>query len=457
MILQAKKADLDNLSKEELIDRYLKLQDEYFKGKAAREKSKNPKKNSRNSSVAPSQDPYRGRRSTSLREKGSKPLGGQPGHKGATLEPKAIPDIEIRHIPLYCKCCGNDLSEIEEKLEERRQVVDIPPLALVYTEHQLYSKKCSCGEVVKSDFPQGVNTRIQYGSRVAALVAYLSARQYVSYNRISEFFADVFSHPISEGGIQKLLNRIKERAQPVYERIRENISTSACVGGDETGTKINAGKNGKGWFWTWQDRLNTFITASFNRGYQTVEECFPDGLPLGALVSDCWSAQLKTEARAHQLCMAHLLRDLKYLISLSQNKWPIKIQSLFYDAIELKRKMNPEDYYPSNPKVAKLHNRLEHLLSNPPKSKKRDLLKFYNRLEKHKDKLFPFLSHQEIPPDNNASERAIRNVKVKQKVSGQFHSMEGAQTFAIIRSVIDTCIKRGNNVLESLTAIAQWG
>lgn len=457
MILQAKKVELDNLSKDELVKRYLKLQDEYFKAKAEKEKSKKAGKNSRNSSVAPSQDPYRSMRKRSLRVKSGKPSGGQPGHRGATLEPQTTPDIEIKHIPWYCRCCGNDLREVEGKLEECRQVVDIPKLELIYTEHQLYSKKCSCGKLVKSDFPRGVNARIQYGSKVMGLVAYLSVRQYISYNRISEFFTDVFSHPLSEGGIQRLLKRIGQRSALVYRRIQDNISSSDCVGADETGARIMGGKNGKGWFWTWQDKSNTFIVASFGRGYQTVLDYFPDGFQNAALVSDCWSAHLKTKARIHQLCIAHLLRDLKYLISLSKNKWPIKIRKLFLEAIEIKRQMSPQDYSRENPKVLKLQNRLDRLLKNHPKSKNPNLIRFFNRLEKHKDKLFPFLFYEQIPPDNNASERAIRNIKVKQKVSGWFRSMDGAQTFAIIRSVIDTSIKRGNNVIESLNYTAQWG
>ncbi|MCF6307029.1 MAG: transposase, partial [Flavobacteriaceae bacterium] len=63
---------------------------------------------------------------------------------------------------------------------------------------------------------------------------------------------------------------------------------------------------------------------------------------------------------------------------------------------------------------------------------------------------------ENVPPDNNASERAIRNVKVKQKISGQFKIQKSAQNFAKIRSVIDTTIKNGMNVLESLSLIAKF-
>jgi transposase len=74
---------------------------------------------------------------------------------------------------------------------------------------------------------------------------------------------------------------------------------------------------------------------------------------------------------------------------------------------------------------------------------------------RYKDYLFTFLYHPDVPPDNNASERAIRNLKVKQKISGQFKSSFGAQCFAMIRSITDTCLKNDQNVLNALKLIAQ--
>ena len=75
---------------------------------------------------------------------------------------------------------------------------------------------------------------------------------------------------------------------------------------------------------------------------------------------------------------------------------------------------------------------------------------------KYKPFIFTFLHFNDVPPDNNGSERAIRNVKVKLKVSGQFKSDHGADTFAVLRSVIDTAIKNGQNALQALTAIANY-
>ena len=79
------------------------------------------------------------------------------------------------------------------------------------------------------------------------------------------------------------------------------------MGSDETGTNVN---NKKYWTWTWQTETETFITVSPSRGFATIDNTFPQGFPKAVLVSDSLSTQLKTTAYKHQLCLAHLLREL---------------------------------------------------------------------------------------------------------------------------------------------------
>jgi transposase len=98
---------------------------------------------------------------------------------------------------------------------------------------------------------------------------------------------------------------------------------------------------------------------------------------------------------------------------------------------------------------------LQELLDRPPDIKDKELHTFYKRMRRERQQLFTFLFIENVPSDNNASERAIRNVKVKQKISGQFKTERTAKNFAKIRSVIDTSIKNGMNVVEALTLIAK--
>ncbi|MDR3140828.1 MAG: transposase, partial [Tannerellaceae bacterium] len=167
-------------------------------------------------------------------------------------------------------------------------------------------------------------------------------------------------------------------------------------------------------------------------------------------------SQLKTKAKAHQLCTAHLLRELLNFEKSLHDAWSVGMKELFYRAIALKRAMLTEDYQNPPEEVAKLNEELDVLLSVDASGFHRKEQAFINRLQKHRQSIFTFLPYPNVPPDNNGSERAIRNVKVKTKVSGQFRNTEGkgADRFARIRSVIDTTIKNGQDVFTALKCLA---
>ena len=406
---------------------------------------KNPK-NSNNSSIPPSKDENRIKGNRSLREKSGKKSGGQPGHKGSTLSMVSTPDHIVLHIPEVCNRCGNNLSGIEPVLTGKRQVVDIPPIQAVYTQHETYQKQCNCGCISNGVFPDHIKAPIQYGSSVANLAAYFSARQYIPFKRSAEIFKDLFNISLSEGTIANLLDDVAEKLQPSYSQIRLNIENAGFVGGDETGCVFDGLK---GWLWIWQNKLNTFIAATMSRGEKEREKFFPNGFPNAILNSDAYAVHLSTQCKAHQLCLAHLMREINYFIELYPfNPWPQDIKDLFKKAIALESKMTLHQYNDHCPERDKIEEICTKLLKKAPASSGK-LLTFFKRLVKNRRSLFTFLYYPEVLPDNNGSERGIRNVKVKQKVSGQFKSIDSAQNFAVIRSVIDTWLKRGLKILES--------
>ena len=417
-------------------------------------KYENPK-NSRNSSIPPSKDENRPKRNNSLRKKTGLKPGGQKGHKGKTLMVSDSPDIIKEILPDYCNKCGKDLSDIESMLYKKRQVIDIPPIKPIITEYQTFSRTCSCGCTSKSDFPTGVTTPVSYGGNVQSLVAYLHARQFIPYKRMKEMLNDLFGLSISQGGIEQLLNHFCKTNMGLYNKILDGVEKSRVVGGDETGCKVNGDK---WWFWTWQTATLTFIMASANRGKRTIDSVLKKGLPKSILVSDRWNPQLNTTAKEHQLCLAHLLRDMIYLNQLYKDSWTKAFKALLLDSITLNKTMGAADY--NNPKFEKreqIINRFEQLLvSFNENIKYKKLNSFVKRITKLKKSVFVFLYHQDVPPDNNASERAVRNIKVKQKISGQFKSPEGAKRFAIIRSIIDTLTKNNLNVLGALNTFANF-
>lgn len=285
------------------------------------------------------------------------------------------------------------------------------------------------------------------------MIGYQSVYQYTPFKRLSQLFKHCFNLPISEGSIDNILKRLSVKAQPIYQaihaqipRLPEDRENSTQVGGDETGAKINGQK---GWIWTWKNVSTTFIAASFNRKYETIQKLFPNGFVNAILGSDRCVPQLKTHAKGHQLCTSHLPRDLKYLIELEKSKWADSIKQLLLKAMELKRQC--AEYARDNPAVVEIENQLDVLLAKPLEKSK--TLTFQKAMLKNRGYIFTFLYYDEVPPDNNGLERAIRTIKVKQKVSGQFKT--GQNYFCILRSVIDTCIKNKVDVFESLKFIAQ--
>jgi transposase len=408
-------------------------------------------KTSKNSHNPPSSD--KTRKNQSLREKSGKPVGGQKGHKGHTLKMVDTNVVVEPLVPSYCAACGASLSDKPLALQSRRQVIDIPPIIPVVTEYQSFGARCDCGHHQCGAFPPGVTNHVQYGPNIQGLVVYQSCYQFLPFHRLSDFFKKVCHVNISKGTLENMLRRSASKAQPVYQKLQQCIAISLFVGSDETGYRLN-GK--KGWFWVWQNTLVTFIVAATSRSKQVIAEYFPNGLPNATLCSDRLAAQLSTLAKSSQLCLAHLLRDLNFLIERQESDWPQQFKTLLKKAIELKQKAVKHEK--NDPQTIILEQQLDHLLSDEQyqmlikePEKHKNAITFFKQMQKFRSNIFPFLYDQLVPFDNNASERAIRMIKVKTKISGQFKSLH--QEFAILRSVIDTTIKNGKSVYEAIQAL----
>ena len=412
-------------------------------------------KNGRKSdtSSTPSSQDYGRSNKFNLREKSGKKSGGQPGHKGSTLKMSEMPDEIVEHISRYCKHCGEEFnSETDFKLHKRKQEIIIPLIKPKTVEHQSFICTCSkCGTQTISDLPSHLNANVQYGKNIQSLITYLSAYQYLPSGRIKSFMKDIMDISLSEGTIYNIIESMSNKAIPAYKSIQEKLSISKVVGGDETGIKID-GK--KAWFWVFQNALYTFIKATYSRGYQSITETFSDGFPMSVYISDSLAAQLKTKTLAKQLCLAHLMRELKNFEQTFNSEWASKLKQLFKETIEYKKQIIDDDYSGANQNVKVFENRLSELLKIDYSNEHQKIRAFIKRLIKNRDSILTFLYHLEVPPDNNGSEKAIRNAKVKMKISNQFKNIDFANHYAVIRSVIDTSIKNSQNVFDMLTCLA---
>lgn len=407
-----------------------------------------PRKDSHNSNLPPSKElPLSEfiRKTKSLR-KSSSSRGGQQGHEGYNLDFLA-PDAIVPLVPCYCSHCHSLLSS-DALLHEVRQCIDIPPIRKHVTEYRQYSKQCTCGHLTLCPFPDGVTSHAVYGSGVEQLVSYFSVYHYLPFQRLRELLGDVFDIKLSTGTIHNILKRMRLRSEKAYEKIRQLLGSSPVVGADETGTAINGRIY---WSWVWQTPRMSYIHVDNARGRDAIRRVIPQGLPHSTLVTDCFTPYfLYTNAKNHQICIAHLLRELQYLGEYySDQNWSARFSKMLCRGLSMaKEGYSQEDWK----QLIKQH---QELLKEEICNVHQKLRSFQQRMIKRKECLFNFLKIPDVPPDNNASERDIRGFKVKLKIAGCFRSVDGAQAFAILQSIIKTAKKNGTTPFEAMRCVAQ--
>lgn len=437
----------ENLSLNRNIDKLLKENRELRK---RLEKYENPPKDSGNSGTPPSKEPVRSeieRRTKSLRKKSDNPVGGQPGHEGTTRKMVAVPD-EIESVSSqFCTQCGRDLSDIEGELDYVTQDIDLPRIRPIYRERRFYKKVCTCGCCNRDYTPRkrGGNA-ITFGRNIRAIATYLSVVQCMPYERLQSLFETMFNVRISQGTLANIVREMLEKARPAIDLIERMIKGSAVVGFDESGCYTNGKLN---WSWIAQTTYLTLVFRGAGRGAKVLEERFGDSLKNMVAVTDRHSAYFTIDFLDNQICLAHLLRNLEYLNDIDKEQtWAGEVQTLLREAIHL-RNEKPADIIPKESWLERLDNLLKKNLDN--------LRKEFNELKRGiircRDYLFNFLENPAIPSDNNGSERGIRKLKIKQKISGCFRSDTGADAFHALHSITDTAWKNGQSPLDAILAL----
>ena len=383
------------------------------------------------------------RRTRSLRKPSGKKPGGQKGHDGHKLSCSSVPDEIIDEVPNYCTRCGESLSDAERVLDYVTQVISIPELKPVIKEIRHYVMICkNCGERIRTA-PRRRSNNVVYDSSVKALVVYLSVVQFLPYGRIASFLREVFGLTPSEGSLVNWVNEAKRNAQPVIDKIKEYIKSSAVVGFDESGLYCNKRLD---WAWIAQTVYYTLLFRADGRGSKVLADKFGDSLERMTAVTDRHSAYFALHFLNHQV---HLLRELQYLSELNtEQEWSGKVTNLFREAIH-ERNSNPNDVID---KVS-WTRRLDNLLKQNIEELGKKFITFRKGLVKCRDYIFNFLENPMIPFDNNGSERGIRKLKIKLKNSCTFRSDFGADAFLELHSIVETAKKHDKTPYNAIQAL----
>ncbi len=432
---------------------------------------------SSNSSKPPSSDGLKKkpRIAGSLRGRSGKASGGQKGHPGGTLRQVADPDHVVRHEASACCHCRSSLEPKSAIGVEKRQVFDLPERPLVVTEHQASIYRCAhCRGETKAAFPEGVVSPTQYGERIKAAAIYLNIQQLIPEDRTAQALSDLFGAPlICPASIVAWVRKKGEDLRQVYARIGERVAEVKVRHLDETGFRI-AGK--LQWLHTTSSLAFTFYRAGDKRG------AIPRDLQGGVVVHDHFLPYRRLDTVDHAFCNAHILRELQSLIEFDKEPWAEAMRDMLREANLAVNKAREagvtalapdelaafverywaavrlgfvERYWAAVRLGLAFHRELPKLATkaNPRgRTKQRPGHNLLERLKTFKTETLRFLTDFDVPFTNNLAEQDLRMMKVKMKISGSFRTLDGAQIFARLRSVVSTARKQGCNILQTLTA-----
>lgn len=422
---------LQALSKDEVIDKFLELQARLGL----------PRKTSKTSSLPPSSD-------KKAKRVASKPGGAKPGHKPFNRSIAKNADEIVDHAPEACKRCGaaflgDEVAEIIKTYEQ----VDIPPILPRVIHHRRLACVCvGCGTQTKAEAPSAA-TRSPFGPGIASLSVYLKTFQLFSYERLQALFADVFGLKISQGGIKNILTRSAKAFTPGYEEALSTLRQSAAVASDETGMRIE-GTNSQQWVFVAQNAV--VHHADYTRKADVIKEIM-DGHRPSYWLSDRYAAQ-QNHGRHHQTCLAHLARDLARVLQVGDLKFAKKLKKWFDGVFALSRNIATMTRASIEAQVDDLKARIDKLLKwNDPCP---ETWKLVRKMKNAKDQLLTFASAPGlVEPTNNESERALRPSVIQRKVTNGYRSKAAADNECKIKTVVDTAKLRGASPFQTIQNI----
>jgi len=255
----------------------------------------------------------------------------------------------------------------------------------------------------------------------------------MSYVRTQAALKNLHGVEISQGGIDRIMQRAGRKAHQAVEPIAQAVQDSEVIYCDETGSRVD-GDNW--WQWVFASMTAVLHVMRFNRSVDVVHDVMGEH-QADVWVSDCYAPQMKAPSQKHQLCLAHQIRNLQAVIEQDpQHFWARHVQRLFRYAIHLHHHRQPLSRELFLNRVERIESCLDRLLEqglDPPGARR-----LQRRYQKYRRSLFVFLHREDVCPTNNLSERYLRPSVIHRKVCGGFRSGWGAQGYAALKSLIDT-------------------
>jgi transposase len=381
--------------------------------------------------------------------------GGQPGHP--KHERALFPDGQIDHFfehPLQgCPCCGGAL-RLNGGLALVVQQVDVEPAKLTVQQHTCPEYWCAgCERSYKAALPEHIAVGGLVGPRLTTLIAYLKGFCHASFSTVRKFLRDVVGVTISRGQLRKIIGKVCEALEGPYQELLETLPGEPRLNVDETGHKDNGKQM---WTWCFRASLYTLFKIDPHRSADVLIEVLGEEFD-GVLGCDCFSAYRRYMREFDvtlQFCLAHLIRDVKFLTTL-----PGKKEQAYGTRLrEALRALFGVIHQREGMSAAEFRRRLEAARDGVLQAGRQDVPSsrhaqaMARRLARYGESYFTFVTTPGVEPTNNLAEQAIRFVVIDRHITQGTRSEAGQRWCERIWTVIATCAQQGRSVLDYLYA-----
>jgi len=420
-------------------------------------------KNSTNSGKPPSSDVTRGK--SQQRQKGKRKIGAQPGHP--RHERPAFPETDIKNFHEYrletCPECGNGEVTFLDEPPRVQQQMEIEEVLVRKEEHRSYPVWCErCRKIHYHPFPENVVKEGLFKERLTALVAYMKAVDHASFSTIRKFIRNVLGETVSRGYLRKVLEKASHALDAPYAELLDRLPLEQALNVDETGHKDNGDK-----FWTWVFRADLYVLFKIDksRGSKVLLDVLGEEFN-GVLGCDYFSAYHKYRKDFNitvQFCIAHLIRDIKYLAGLKDPQTRAYGTRLLAAAKAMFKVIHQRDESDPAAFQRALEQARDHILqvalSDVPsrldhngKELKREAFNMAKRFRDNGKAYFEFITTPGIGPTNNLAEQAVRFVVIDRRITQGTRSKKGRETNERLWTVVGTCAMQGRSAFEFILA-----
>src|SRR3954466_15489209 len=420
------------------------------------------RKDSSTSSKPPSSDIVKPPKPPPPQGQDRRRIGGQPGHpkhERAAFPPEAINGGAFDHRIDSCPACGHGLRPALTIPPRVVQQVDVREVPLSIQEHRTHSGWCPRGQVMhEAPLPPGIARGGLVGPSLTTLIAYLKGACHASYSTVRKFLRDVAGVTISRGELARIIAKVSRALERPYEQLLDDLPGQARLNVDETGHKQNGQRQ---WTWCFRAGLYTLFKIDPTRSADVLIAVLGAEFD-GVLGCDYFSSYRRYQREfgvVLQFCLAHLIRDVKYLTTLPDardraygERLREALRQLF--AVIHRREELSAVTFQSQLEAARAEVLRRGTRDVPETRHGRNLAK---RFEAHGESYFRFLTTPGVEPTNNLAEQAIRFVVIDRLITQGTRSEAGNRWCERIWTVVATCTQQGRSVFAYLeAAVGAW-